>query len=189
MSVLCFSQHTSADDGRSEAASRSVRSARCKTSLSSGGDESPHVGNYRLLKTIGKGNFAKVKLARHILTGREVRHSDTKRGSTFHLKTHNRSLYLLVFCVLWQVAIKIIDKTQLNPTSLQKVRKVWINVVCRFWGSGFSVCCSSNTGSEKFIQWALNASDNVPYTWTYQKHVGHVKSVSCFLVRNQTEDN
>uniref|UniRef100_A0A8C5CCM9 non-specific serine/threonine protein kinase n=1 Tax=Gadus morhua TaxID=8049 RepID=A0A8C5CCM9_GADMO len=39
-----------------------------------GGDEpqQPHVGNYRLLKTIGKGNFAKVKLARHILTGREV---------------------------------------------------------------------------------------------------------------------
>lgn len=30
------------------------------------------MGNYRLLKTIGKGNFAKVKLARHILTGREV---------------------------------------------------------------------------------------------------------------------
>uniref|UniRef100_G3NLP6 MAP/microtubule affinity-regulating kinase 3 n=1 Tax=Gasterosteus aculeatus aculeatus TaxID=481459 RepID=G3NLP6_GASAC len=43
-----------------------------------------------LLKTIGKGNFAKVKLARHILTGREV-------------------------------AIKIIDKTQLNPNSLQKL--------------------------------------------------------------------
>uniref|UniRef100_A0A672HDV3 MAP/microtubule affinity-regulating kinase 3 n=1 Tax=Salarias fasciatus TaxID=181472 RepID=A0A672HDV3_SALFA len=40
--------------------------------------------------TIGKGNFAKVKLARHILTGREV-------------------------------AIKIIDKTQLNPNSLQKL--------------------------------------------------------------------
>ena len=35
-------------------------------------DEQPHVGNYRLLKTIGKGNFAKVKLARHILTGKEV---------------------------------------------------------------------------------------------------------------------
>lgn len=30
------------------------------------------MGNYRLLRTIGKGNFAKVKLARHILTGREV---------------------------------------------------------------------------------------------------------------------
>ncbi|KAL6111039.1 mark1 [Pungitius sinensis] len=53
-------------------------------------DEPPHVGNYRLLKTIGKGNFAKVKLAKHTLTGREV-------------------------------AIKIIDKTQLNPTSLQKL--------------------------------------------------------------------
>lgn len=36
-------------------------------------DEQPHIGNYRLLKTIGKGNFAKVKLARHILTGKEVR--------------------------------------------------------------------------------------------------------------------
>ena len=30
------------------------------------------MGNYRLLRTIGKGNFAKAKLARHILTGREV---------------------------------------------------------------------------------------------------------------------
>uniref|UniRef100_A0A3Q4M8A2 non-specific serine/threonine protein kinase n=1 Tax=Neolamprologus brichardi TaxID=32507 RepID=A0A3Q4M8A2_NEOBR len=79
--------HASVDDGRSEVPSRSVRSARCKNSSASGTDESPHVGNYRLLKTIGKGNFAKVKLARHIPTG-------------------------------WEVAIKIIDKTQLNPSSL-----------------------------------------------------------------------
>uniref|UniRef100_A0A8D3C147 MAP/microtubule affinity-regulating kinase 3 n=1 Tax=Scophthalmus maximus TaxID=52904 RepID=A0A8D3C147_SCOMX len=76
-------------DGRGEV-SRSIRSARCKTSSSGAGEESPHVGNYRLMKTIGKGNFAKVKLARHIGTGREV-------------------------------AVKIIDKTQLNPTSLQKL--------------------------------------------------------------------
>uniref|UniRef100_A0AAQ6AIN4 MAP/microtubule affinity-regulating kinase 3 n=1 Tax=Amphiprion ocellaris TaxID=80972 RepID=A0AAQ6AIN4_AMPOC len=75
---------------RGEVLSRSVRTARCKNSSATTGDEAPHVGNYRLLKTIGKGNFAKVKLARHILTGREV-------------------------------AIKIIDKTQLNPTSLQKL--------------------------------------------------------------------
>ncbi|XP_040399652.1 serine/threonine-protein kinase MARK2 isoform X4 [Cygnus olor] len=53
-------------------------------------EEQPHVGNYRLLKTIGKGNFAKVKLARHVLTGKEV-------------------------------AVKIIDKTQLNSSSLQKL--------------------------------------------------------------------
>uniref|UniRef100_A0A671TY36 non-specific serine/threonine protein kinase n=1 Tax=Sparus aurata TaxID=8175 RepID=A0A671TY36_SPAAU len=66
-------------------------SGRATDSVASVTDEQPHVGNYRLLKTIGKGNFAKVKLARHTLTGREV-------------------------------AIKIIDKTQLNPTSLQKVR-------------------------------------------------------------------
>uniref|UniRef100_A0A3B4BZZ3 non-specific serine/threonine protein kinase n=1 Tax=Pygocentrus nattereri TaxID=42514 RepID=A0A3B4BZZ3_PYGNA len=67
--------------------------ARCRNSIASCSDEHPHIGNYRLLKTIGKGNFAKVKLARHILTGREV-------------------------------AIKIIDKTQLNPTSLQKLFEV-----------------------------------------------------------------
>ncbi|KAK1905564.1 Serine/threonine-protein kinase MARK1, partial [Dissostichus eleginoides] len=44
---------------------------RCRNSFTST-EEHPHVGNYRLLKTIGKGNFAKVKLARHVLTGREL---------------------------------------------------------------------------------------------------------------------
>ncbi|XP_048829870.1 MAP/microtubule affinity-regulating kinase 3a isoform X2 [Brienomyrus brachyistius] len=83
--------HTSHSDGRTEITTRPGRSgARCRNSVASCTDEQPHIGNYRLLKTIGKGNFAKVKLARHILTGREV-------------------------------AIKIIDKTQLNPTSLQKL--------------------------------------------------------------------
>ncbi|XP_065199677.1 MAP/microtubule affinity-regulating kinase 3 isoform X8 [Planococcus citri] len=52
--------------------------------------DEPHIGKYKLLKTIGKGNFAKVKLAKHVPTGKEV-------------------------------AIKIIDKTQLNPSSLQKL--------------------------------------------------------------------
>ncbi|XP_063804603.1 MAP/microtubule affinity-regulating kinase 3 isoform X4 [Pseudophryne corroboree] len=83
--------HTSLGDGRQDVPARSGRSgARNRNSIASCADEQPHIGNYRLLKTIGKGNFAKVKLARHILTGREV-------------------------------AIKIIDKTQLNPTSLQKL--------------------------------------------------------------------
>uniref|UniRef100_A0A8C0B853 Uncharacterized protein n=1 Tax=Buteo japonicus TaxID=224669 RepID=A0A8C0B853_9AVES len=59
--------------------------ARCRNSIASCPEEQPHIGNYRLLRTIGKGNFAKVKL----------------------------------------VAIKIIDKTQLNPTSLQKVGGTW----------------------------------------------------------------
>uniref|UniRef100_A0A671TQY4 non-specific serine/threonine protein kinase n=1 Tax=Sparus aurata TaxID=8175 RepID=A0A671TQY4_SPAAU len=43
----------------------------CDCGMSSEHDQ-PHIGNYRLLKTIGKGNFAKVKLARHVLTGKEV---------------------------------------------------------------------------------------------------------------------
>nr|XP_020484925.1 MAP/microtubule affinity-regulating kinase 4-like isoform X3 [Labrus bergylta] len=85
--------HVSLGSSRADkATSQSSRSlgARCRNSIASCSDEQPHIGNYRLLKTIGKGNFAKVKLARHVLTGKEV-------------------------------AIKIIDKTQLNPTSLQKL--------------------------------------------------------------------
>ncbi|KAM9356441.1 MAP/microtubule affinity-regulating kinase 3a isoform 2-T2 [Pholidichthys leucotaenia] len=80
--------HTSHSNGRMEIGTRSGRTG--VRSRSSEEPQQPHVGNYRLLKTIGKGNFAKVKLARHMLTGREV-------------------------------AIKIIDKTQLNPNSLQKL--------------------------------------------------------------------
>ncbi|XP_057703865.1 serine/threonine-protein kinase MARK1 isoform X3 [Corythoichthys intestinalis] len=86
--------HSSAD-GFAEPPAPPTKSAsrhslpRCRNSFTST-EEHPHIGNYRLLKTIGKGNFAKVKLARHVLTGREV-------------------------------AVKIIDKTQLNPTSLQKL--------------------------------------------------------------------
>ncbi|KAJ4949209.1 hypothetical protein JOQ06_020727, partial [Pogonophryne albipinna] len=46
---------------------------RCRNSVATTTtDDQPHIGNYRLLKTIGKGNFAKVKLARHVLTGKEV---------------------------------------------------------------------------------------------------------------------
>ncbi|XP_076836282.1 serine/threonine-protein kinase MARK2 isoform X4 [Brachyhypopomus gauderio] len=88
--VLPVIEHpTSQAHSDSKAGGRS-NMARGRTSLATTADEQPHIGNYRLLKTIGKGNFAKVKLARHVLTGREV-------------------------------AVKIIDKTQLNSSSLQKL--------------------------------------------------------------------
>lgn len=74
-------QHTSLSASRSEKgtgwSSRSL-GARCRNSIALCSDEQPHIGNYRLLKTIGKGNFAKVKLARHILTGKEVSLNDQK---------------------------------------------------------------------------------------------------------------
>lgn len=74
-------------DGVGVSSSGGRLSSRSRTS------EEPHIGKYKLLKTIGKGNFAKVKLAKHVPTGKEV-------------------------------AIKIIDKTQLNPGSLQKVMRL-----------------------------------------------------------------
>uniref|UniRef100_A0A8C7KJ51 non-specific serine/threonine protein kinase n=1 Tax=Oncorhynchus kisutch TaxID=8019 RepID=A0A8C7KJ51_ONCKI len=76
--------------GSSKNSSGRPNMPRCRNSVATTPDEQPHIGNYRLLKTIGKGNFAKVKLARHVLTGKEV-------------------------------AVKIIDKTQLNSSSLQKL--------------------------------------------------------------------
>ncbi|WKY09389.1 hypothetical protein Q1695_002057 [Nippostrongylus brasiliensis] len=79
--------------GSSQHASHLRPSAGMGSSSRSGGrrqPDDPHVGKYKLLKTIGKGNFAKVKLAKHTITGQEV-------------------------------AIKIIDKTALNPSSLQKL--------------------------------------------------------------------
>uniref|UniRef100_A0A671KSJ8 non-specific serine/threonine protein kinase n=1 Tax=Sinocyclocheilus anshuiensis TaxID=1608454 RepID=A0A671KSJ8_9TELE len=72
---LLVEKHASLVASRSEkgtnVSSRSL-GARCRNSMASCSDELPHIGNYRLLKTIGKGNFAKVKLARHILTGKEL---------------------------------------------------------------------------------------------------------------------
>ena len=50
--------------------SHSSSKSRTRSGTSSG--EDVYVGKYKLIKTIGKGNFAKVKLAKHLPTGREV---------------------------------------------------------------------------------------------------------------------
>lgn len=47
-------------------------SSKSGSSSSARNRDEPNVGKYRLIKTIGKGNFAKVKLAKHLPTGREV---------------------------------------------------------------------------------------------------------------------
>jgi len=80
---------TSVSSGRS---AHKRESGKVHSSRTSGSEDSQHVGKYKLLKTIGKGNFAKVKLARHLPTGREV-------------------------------AVKVIDKTQMNQTSIQKLNR------------------------------------------------------------------
>jgi hypothetical protein len=79
---------TTSSSHRPSGMSSSTSSSRVQGRSRTG--EDPHIGKYKLLKTIGKGNFAKVKLAKHMPTGLEV-------------------------------AIKIIDKTALNQSSLQKL--------------------------------------------------------------------
>uniref|UniRef100_A0A3Q1F0S5 non-specific serine/threonine protein kinase n=1 Tax=Acanthochromis polyacanthus TaxID=80966 RepID=A0A3Q1F0S5_9TELE len=88
--------HVSLGASRSDkTTSQSSRSlgARCRNSIASCSDEQPHIGNYRLLKTIGKGNFAKVKLARHILTGREV---SFRSMQLFEVIETDKTLYLIM---------------------------------------------------------------------------------------------
>uniref|UniRef100_A0A8D3DL59 non-specific serine/threonine protein kinase n=1 Tax=Scophthalmus maximus TaxID=52904 RepID=A0A8D3DL59_SCOMX len=98
--VFLSPQHTSLSASRSEKgtgwSSRSL-GARCRNSIALCSDEQPHIGNYRLLKTIGKGNFAKVKLARHILTGREVSLKQTKQElQLFEVIETEKTLYLIM---------------------------------------------------------------------------------------------
>ena len=58
--------------GASSGSSGGGSSGRSKSSSSRPPGDEVYVGKYKLLKTIGKGNFAKVKLARHMPTGQEV---------------------------------------------------------------------------------------------------------------------
>ncbi|KAM9450740.1 serine/threonine-protein kinase MARK2 isoform 18-T18 [Clarias gariepinus] len=88
--MLSVIEHSSSQAHSDSKAGGRSNMPRGRNSLATAADDQPHIGKYRLLKTIGKGNFAKVKLARHVLTGKEV-------------------------------AVKIIDKTQLNSSSLQKL--------------------------------------------------------------------
>uniref|UniRef100_A0A8C8EYF5 non-specific serine/threonine protein kinase n=1 Tax=Oncorhynchus tshawytscha TaxID=74940 RepID=A0A8C8EYF5_ONCTS len=99
--ALLTIEHSSNQSPSESKAGGRANMPRCRNSVPTTADEQPHIGNYRLLKTIGKGNFAKVKLARHVLTGKEV-------------------------------AVKIIDKTQLNSSSLQKCCLDWIELSSLF---------------------------------------------------------
>ncbi|VDK34724.1 unnamed protein product [Taenia asiatica] len=149
------------------------------SSSSNNWKERPHVGKYSLIRTIGKGNFAKVKLAQHVTTGMELYlvlklyarvkqvkqcplvgnlhlnlkdPSDAKRKSMAYRLMQNGfdgvylnhfflamnhpdssssvmspaasdliALGMSVFLLNCRVAVKVIDKTQLNPTSLRKL--------------------------------------------------------------------
>uniref|UniRef100_A0A673J3T6 non-specific serine/threonine protein kinase n=1 Tax=Sinocyclocheilus rhinocerous TaxID=307959 RepID=A0A673J3T6_9TELE len=69
-------------------------------------DEQPHIGCYRLLKTIGKGNFAKVKLAKHVLTGKEVR------------------IDIYIFCLRFQLFREVRIMKLLNHPNIVKLFEV-----------------------------------------------------------------
>uniref|UniRef100_A0A673J3V0 non-specific serine/threonine protein kinase n=1 Tax=Sinocyclocheilus rhinocerous TaxID=307959 RepID=A0A673J3V0_9TELE len=85
----------------SQSHSDSKPGGRCNMPHSTA-DEQPHIGCYRLLKTIGKGNFAKVKLAKHVLTGKEVRIAFTPQIKNvtqvklFEVIETDKTLYLVM---------------------------------------------------------------------------------------------
>lgn len=66
------------------------------------------VGYYDIEKTIGKGNFAVVKLACHRITRTKVKSVETSSKTSSKIERI-------------QVAIKVIDKSQLDAENLRKV--------------------------------------------------------------------
>lgn len=92
------------------------------------------VGFYEITRTLGKGNFAVVKLARHRVTKTQVPYTFVMT-SNFLLLIHVFKQYdLSVLCfqclklaqfglINSQVAIKIIDKTRLDASDLEKLNR------------------------------------------------------------------
>ncbi|CAH2236172.1 jg1401 [Pararge aegeria aegeria] len=109
--------HGSASENSAGAGGGGSSGGSARVSSRSRASEEPHIGKYKLLKTIGKGNFAKVKLAKHVPTGKEV-------------------------------AIKIIDKTQLNPSSLQKLFRE--KETTAFHDLSLPTMALTTAGSERF---------------------------------------
>jgi MAP/microtubule affinity-regulating kinase len=61
----------------------SSRSRRDKDDTSNPDIHLQSIGNYVFQKTVGEGNFAKVKLAKHKLTGHEVKLAPTHESTTY----------------------------------------------------------------------------------------------------------
>ena len=88
------------------------------------------VGFYEIEGTIGKGNFAVVKLARHRIAKAEVTNKKIPDKDFLKIIRKCNKLRIENFLIKvpfakkkfsLQVAIKIIDKTKLDPTNLEKV--------------------------------------------------------------------
>lgn len=80
------------------------------------------VGFYEIIRTLGKGNFAVVKLARHKVTKTQVSSLSSPPATAIqHIIFLLPFLNLILSILPWQVAIKIIDKTRLNPSNLEKI--------------------------------------------------------------------
>ncbi|KAJ1559714.1 Map microtubule affinity-regulating kinase, partial [Cladochytrium tenue] len=102
--------------------STSSRSKRDKDDTNNPDFALPSIGNYFFQKTVGEGNFARVKLAKHKLTGAEASFMPTSNlplpppGFPFC----SRSL-VDDPTAHTQVAIKVIDKTTLDEKKLSKL--------------------------------------------------------------------
>jgi len=69
------------------------------------------VGFYDVGKTIGRGNFAVVKLAQHRITKTEVNIQDKFFENNY------------MICLFIKVAMKIIDKTKMSQSILEKTNR------------------------------------------------------------------
>lgn len=121
------SHHHHGTGGSARTAGMTSSASSSRMARSRANDE-PHIGRYKLLKTIGKGNFAKVRFFKGgFLFSRNCGSKTVlKRKFVFlNIKVYYFSIFQVKLArhipTGIDVAIKIIDKTALNSSSLQKL--------------------------------------------------------------------
>ncbi len=88
--------------------------------------DEPHIGKYKLIKTIGKGNFAKVKLAKHIPTGHEVSSTPCNLGMLENSFVLDSRLMLVVYFCNTSVCNYLFYRSlSKSLTSLNSVHQVY----------------------------------------------------------------
>jgi hypothetical protein len=97
--------HTNVSNVATSSSSSSATSSSWPTSSSSTA-KPIQIGNYEIERTIGKGNFAVVKLARHVVTKSKVRSCSSVSNNYICMSVHTRhSAMCMCVSILWYMDV------------------------------------------------------------------------------------
>ena len=106
------------------------------------------MGKYKLMKTIGKGNFAKVKLARHMPTGQEVcvcgereRERERERESHFLMCPHH-AFRSIIISQIWIGAGFTYPIHFVPVNTIRNVKYMYNNGIIMYRADDVQISCS-----------------------------------------------